>query len=126
MTIKEMESHGAKFSKSFANSDSIWKKDPIGMGNKTVIKLLLSKFAPLSIEMQTAIKTDQAVINNPEGTDLTYTDHEEIPINKEVERLQLMIDDAKSVDALMELEPHVKELNDPETTEQYHQKTLNF
>ena len=44
---------------------------------------MLSKFAPLSIEMQKAVVTDQAVIND-EAIDVTYADNaEEIPIDKE-------------------------------------------
>lgn len=76
MTSEEMDKHAQTFSKSYSSSDSIWKKDKVGMGNKTVIKLLLSKFAPLSIEMQKAIITDQAVINDVNGEDVTYIDNE--------------------------------------------------
>lgn len=76
MTAEEMDKHAQTFSKSYSSSDSIWKKDKVGMGNKTVIKLLLSKFAPLSIEMQKAIITDQAVINDVNGEDVTYIDNE--------------------------------------------------
>gem|GEM_PF-6330946 len=34
------------------------------MAEKTVTKLLLSKYAPLSVDMQTAVTTDQAVIRD--------------------------------------------------------------
>ena len=34
------------------------------MAQKTVLKLLLNRYAPLSIEMQKAIQADQAVIND--------------------------------------------------------------
>lgn len=123
MTIEDMDKHGAKFSKSYSNADSIWKKDPIGMGNKTVLKLLLSKFAPLSIEMQQAIRTDQAVINNELGTDVTYIDNEEIPVDKEYERLKLMIGDCSKVEDLMALDAPVKAFNNEEITALYRQKS---
>ncbi len=126
MTLDEMNAHGAKFSKSYANSDSLWKKDPIGMGNKTVIKLLLSKFAPMSIEMQKAILTDQAVINNEEGDNVTYIDNEPEIINKESERLLLMINDCTTVEDLMKLDPDVKALNDEEVTTIYNQRCQEF
>lgn len=100
MSVKEMESHGAKYSKTFEKSYGLWKTDFIGMGSKTVIKLLLSKFAPLSIEMQTAVRVDQAVINDDKGDNLTYADYSEVKIDKELERVTMMISDCKTVDAL--------------------------
>lgn len=126
MTISEMNAHGAKFSKSYGNSDSIWKKDPIGMGNKTVIKLLLSKFAPLSIEMQTAIHVDQSVINDEHATDVTYIDNQEESENKELERLTLLVSDCTSVDELINYESAVKELNDEGLTAIYNQRKQEF
>lgn len=62
-TIKEIEAHGRKFSKSYEKEDGMWKKDFDSMAKKTVLKELLSKWAPLSTEMQRAIISDQAVIN---------------------------------------------------------------
>ena len=46
---------------------------------KTVLKLLLSKFGILSIEMQTAQKVDQAVITEVEKDNISveYTDNPE-------------------------------------------------
>ena len=104
MSVKEMEGHGAKYSKTFSNSYGRWKTDFVGMGSKTVIKLLLSKFAPLSIEMQTAVRVDQAVINDAEGKDLVYADYSEVKIDKELERLTMMISDCKTVDELAVLQ----------------------
>ena len=62
MSTEEMQAHGLKYSKTYSSASSLWKKDFIGMGNKTVLKLLISKFGPLSIEMQKAITADQAVL----------------------------------------------------------------
>jgi len=44
------------------------------MATKTVLKLLLSKFAPLSVEMQTAVITDQGIIKNEE-MEVEYIDN---------------------------------------------------
>lgn len=44
------------------------------MCKKTVLKNTLSKWGLLSVEMQTAIKVDQAVIDNPETEEVTYAD----------------------------------------------------
>jgi recombination protein RecT len=104
MTVEEMKAHGLKFSKTFSNNSSLWKNDFIGMGNKTVIKLLLSKFAPLSIEMQRAVITDQAMINNPDTVDVTYVDNEEVAMDKEKERRLLMLEDCKTIPAVEKMQ----------------------
>lgn len=100
-TIEELKSHGLKYSQTFKKGYGLWNDNFDSMATKTVIKLLLSKFAPLSIEMQKAVVTDQAVINDEEAIDVTYADNaEEIPIDKEEERITLMIQDAKTADEL--------------------------
>lgn len=104
MTVDEMNAHGLRFSKTFKNDSSLWKTDFVNMGCKTVIKLLLSKFAPLSIEMQKAVITDQALINNSEGTEVTYVDHEVVPIDKEDERMNLLLADCKTIEEVEELQ----------------------
>lgn len=97
MPIDKMEAHGKKFSKTFEKNGSLWKTDFEGMGVKTVIKLLLSKYAPLSIEMQKAVIVDQAVINNEDATDITYIDNEDPEIDKEDERIIKMLRDCTTV-----------------------------
>ena len=97
MPIDKMEAHGKKFSKTFEKNSSLWKTDFEGMGVKTVIKLLLSKYAPLSIEMQKAVIIDQAVINNEDATDITYIDNEDVEIDKEDERIIKMLRDCTTV-----------------------------
>lgn|SRR5574344_158319 len=52
MTIEQLNSHGKKYSKSYNRDDSIWKTDFNSMAIKTVIKLLLNRYAPLSIDSQ--------------------------------------------------------------------------
>lgn len=74
MTRAEMEAHAEKYSQSYAydlksgSKSSIWTKNFDAMAKKTILKKLLSTYAPTSIEMQntalaTAIKADQAVIS---------------------------------------------------------------
>ena len=60
MTKEEAMAHGKRYSKSFGRG--VWTTDPDAMGRKTVLKLLLSRFGILSIELQRAIKFDQAVV----------------------------------------------------------------
>lgn len=107
MSIDELKKHGQRYSKTFGNKNGLWTSDFDAMASKTVIKLLLSKFAPLSVEMQRAVITDQSVINDEDATDVTYVDNEEVDVNKEAERVVLMINDARTVDDLKNLEPSV-------------------
>jgi len=102
MAIDDVKRHGMKYSKTFSNKYGLWNTDFEGMAVKTVIKLLLSKFAPLSIEMQKAIITDQAVIETEDG-DVTYVDNETVAIDKEAERIILLIEDVKTIEELESL-----------------------
>lgn len=62
MTKEEVMSHAKKYSKNFAKWNSgLWKDDFDAMASKTVIKLLLSKYGPLSTQLQEAIAKDQQV-----------------------------------------------------------------
>lgn len=76
MTNDEIKLHGSKYSKTYKNQYGLWTTDFNGMATKTVIKLNLSKFAPLSVESQLsrAIQADQAVINDVDTMDLDYVD----------------------------------------------------
>jgi len=114
MTVDELKRHGAKFSQTFKKGYGLWKDDFDSMAQKTVIKLLLSKFAPLSVDMQRAVITDQAVINDAETQDVQYVDHEVVEIDKEAERMRLMIQDASSVEELEDLEQYAGEDHLPE------------
>jgi len=63
-TIEELQAHGKKYSQSYRRGFGLWKDNFDAMAKKTVLKLLLSSFAPLSVEMlqiQTAVQSDQAV-----------------------------------------------------------------
>lgn len=73
-TVAECEKHGKRYSKSYENKNSRWKEDFDKMALKTVLKMLLSKYAPLSIDLQNAIKFDQAVIKNAETGEVDYVD----------------------------------------------------
>ena len=118
MTVADLKKHGGKYSKTFGNKSGLWNQDFDAMASKTVIKLLLSKFAPLSIDMQRAVITDQALINDAETEDVTYIDNDEVEIDKEAERIALMIQDAKTPEQLKKIQPHVK----PEQQDLYDEK----
>ena len=63
MTVAELEAHGRKYSKAYGN---LWASNFSAMASKTVLKLLISKYGIMSIEMmgmEKALAADQAVIN---------------------------------------------------------------
>lgn len=79
MTVDEITAHAKKYSQAFKNEytrkNSKWTTDFDAMAIKTVIKLLLGKYAPLSIEMQElreAITADQAAFND--NGEIDYVD----------------------------------------------------
>lgn len=78
MSREEIENHAKKFSKTYSYKGSSWQTNFNTMAKKTVLKLLLSKFGILSIEMQTAQKADQAVIRefDKNNIEVEYVDNE--------------------------------------------------
>lgn len=108
MTIRDLEKHGKKYSQTFKNDKGLWKDDFHSMCLKTVTKLNLSKNAPLSVDIQRAITFDQAIINDSETGDVTYVDNEEQAIDKAKERIAFMIQDAKTIEQLESLVPHIE------------------
>lgn len=74
MSVDELKAHGLKYSKTFDFASGLWKQNFDAMASKTVLKLLLSKYAPLSIEMQKAVTADQSVIKNAETMDVNHVD----------------------------------------------------
>lgn len=76
MTIDQLSKHGKTYSKTFQKGFGLWKDNFDAMASKTVLKLLLSKYAPLSVEMQKAVITDQAIVHDAETLDVTYIDNE--------------------------------------------------
>ena len=74
MTAAEMKAHALRFSQTYKRGYGLWADKEMfdAMAKKTVLKLLLSKYAPLSVEMQSALKADQAVIS--ENDSVNYVD----------------------------------------------------
>lgn len=83
MTVEELKKHGRTYSQSFKKGYGLWQDNFDVMAQKTVLKLLLARFAPLSIEMQKAVVTDQSVINDWEGEQVDYPDNEEDELQQE-------------------------------------------
>lgn len=71
MTREGCEAHGKKYSKAYAKGFGMWKDDFDTMALKTVVRLGLSKWGILSIEMQNALEHDYGVID---GEVVNYPD----------------------------------------------------
>lgn len=116
MTTDELRNHGLKFSQTFKKGFGLWKDDFESMAQKTVLKLLLAKFAPLSVEMQTAQIADQSIINNSDTLDVTYSDNEEESApDPMIERITQLIDNAQTVMELREIKKQMGEYAKDET-----------
>lgn len=67
MSVEEIEAHAKRYSQTYGSkndyvrSQSKWSTDFDAMAQKTILKRLLTKYAPLSVEMQTALQVDQSV-----------------------------------------------------------------
>lgn len=75
MTVPQVQAHGKRYSKSFTRPTGAWTTNFEAMALKTVLKLLLSKYGILSVEMQKALAYDQGVVTDtPEGEKIEYPD----------------------------------------------------
>lgn len=122
MTKDEVELHAKTFSQTYKKfGTGLWKDMFDKMASKTVIKLHLSKDAPLSTSVQKALVSDQAVIKNDsfvneETVDIEtqYVDNEEVKPNfievsatKERNRVLKHIEEATDVETLEQCLPGI-------------------
>jgi recombination protein RecT len=91
-SLSQVTAHGLKYSKSFKFGP--WKDNFDAMAKKTVLKSLLSKWGPMSVDvqMQIAMKADQAVVTDVtnETVDVEYVDQSE-PMDAEEKRIREVI-----------------------------------
>ena len=60
MTVEEVTKHAQQYSKSYSSKNSVWATDFDAMALKTCLRLLLSKYGVMSVEMQRAYIDDSA------------------------------------------------------------------
>ena len=105
MTIEEVKAHAQKFSQTFRKGGGIWRDHFEEMGKKTVLKKLLTKWAPKSIEMQQMAIFDQAVVDGKvddlENAQANYADNKN---EKDVEE-QEFVEADKPVEEPKVVEP---------------------
>lgn len=72
----KMEAHALKYSKGYQAKKgyTFWEKDFDGMAYKTMLRQLISKWGIMSIDMQTAMESDMAVIQ--EDGSKVYVDND--------------------------------------------------
>lgn len=105
MSVEDLKAHGLRYSQTYRSQyanvrdSSKWVTDFHEMCRKTVIKLHLSRKAPLSVEMQNAIRDDQAVFRSADTPEYVDTTGDEPLIDKDkASKVAAMFDDAKIVD----------------------------
>jgi recombination protein RecT len=121
MSVEDMTRHGVRYSKSMKKGYGLWKDDFEAMAKKTVLKLLLSKYAPMSTDMETATLVDQAVVTD-EG--YKYIDNEpinptEIAVEKERQRVLKHINESNTLAQLNKVNSVIEEYG---LTDQYNGK----
>lgn len=80
MSREECEKHAKRYSKTYQKGYGKWKDDFDAMAKKTVLKLLISKYGIMSVDMQKAVEFDQSTvqgdINHIEEATAEYMDNE--------------------------------------------------
>jgi recombination protein RecT len=118
MTVDELKGHGMKYSQNYKKyGTGLWAENFEAMAIKTVLKLLLSKYAPLSIEMQKAVITDQSIVKDWDGQNVEYDDNDNTPVKleevveaKERDRVTKHIENAKTSEELDQAYDYIAEL----------------
>lgn len=94
MNVSELKEHAYKYSKTYKKAVddkkdySTWHQNFDAMSKKTVLKQLLTSRAPLSVELQRAIETDQAVMRDVDGRiEPEYTDNQPLSLDAPTQSL---------------------------------------
>ena len=109
MTSDAIHAHAKRFSKSYGKDSSPWITDFDAMAKKTVLKLLISKYGPLSIDLKSALMEDE---QEEQGGSMPaaefFADDEEVvegesqeldtPISDEPDFVTFLIDERLAVD----------------------------
>lgn len=126
MTAAEVEQHAKRYSQTYnSKTDYIrkaskWTTDFDAMARKTVLKLLLNRFAPLSVDMQQAVVADQAVLRGKDKFDYVDNEPEDKPSLADVAKAAIEDTDAVDVQTGEVLEEQPEET----TTEKQQPQTL--
>lgn len=117
MTVEEVKAHAQKFSQTYRKNAGVWRDNFESMGCKTILRRLLTKYAPKSIEMQKMVMFDQSVvkgdIENLDNAEANYADN-----NNHVEEAEATVVEesgevvnAETGEVISEVKEEVKEEN---------------
>lgn len=93
MTVEEITKHAQQYSKSYSSKNSVWATDFDAMALKTCLRLLLSKYGIMSVEMQrayiedstdTVYLADEAIEGNEEAFETEVIEAEATELSEEV------------------------------------------
>ena len=93
MSNEEINEHAQKYSQTAKRGYGLWVDNFEAMAKKTVLKLLLAKWGPLSVEMQTALLRDQSA-ETDNNAQPTYVDN--TPLAEEAPTPPSFTEDIKS------------------------------
>lgn len=113
MTVEEVKAHAQRFSQTYRKGSGIWKDHFEAMAQKTVLKRLLTKYAPKSIEMQQMAIFDQSVVKGSvdkiDGATPDYADNKDSVIEttdfEEVESVEVATDATETNNENITAEP---------------------
>lgn len=133
MTADDLKAHGLKFSQTFKKGYGLWKDAFESMALKTVLKLLLSKYAPLSVEMQKAVVTDSSIIIDADANEVEYIDNaqrqlvnpHEVAKQKERDRIIAHINESTSKEMLAQVADQFTN-DDEELVSMYNEKFIEL
>ena len=77
-TKEQCEKHGRTYSKAY---NAQWEKQFDAMAKKTVLKQLISRYGVMSLDIQEAVRKDQAVVNSFADT-VEYADNPEVDVEE--------------------------------------------
>jgi recombination protein RecT len=116
-SVQELKAHGLKYSQTFKRGFGVWDENFDAMAIKTMLKLLLSKYAPLSIEMEKAIISDSSVIEDAENLNVKYSDNtplslDEVQLDQDIKQALKAIDAAKTTKDIEPIGENLERLGD--------------
>lgn len=105
MSKEEIATHAKKYSKTYGKTGSAWTTNENEMAQKTVLRLLISKFGPMSIDVQRADALDELIGDKPAPSEFVDAVYAETDVERE--KLTLAIDAENSTDGLAVLKMQI-------------------
>lgn len=92
-TRAEVLDHAKKYSKTYGKAGSAWTTEEEDMGCKTVLRQLIGKYGPVSVDYQRAEAVDEEVYPDISTAPTEYTDATYQPSDEEREKLTKLVEE---------------------------------